>query len=385
VSVIAHAVRGIEAATEEDGVRVHRILPAVVPGLSGALRRRGSGRTCADAYLYSRAVAAKTRKILDQEGLDIIQSPEHGAEGFVLATDGLRTPHVVRFHTPLFMVNQAVGHRLGLGGRVVDSMERATARRAILNTCASRALASVVAARFGISWDRIRVVPNAIDHTVFQPAAGQDTAARAVLYVGKVAPLKGVHVLAQAIPRIVARVPDVHIVIVGSDHPGERGQSARAEMLVHLRAAGVASHVTFLSPVERPLLAGLYQAAAVCVLPTLWDNFPNTCLEAMACGVPVVATAVGGLPEIIHDGRDGMLVPPHASGRLADAVIELLEHPGRRLEMGRAARRRILSAYTMERIARDTVAVYDEAIVRAAARNGGRVRDDGRPRASINS
>lgn len=340
VSVVAHAVRGSETARDEDSIRVHRILPAAVRGLSGALRRYGSGRTFADAYLYARAVATKVREIIGQEGLDVIQSPEHGAEGFVVATDGHHTPHVVRFHTPLFMVNQAVGHRLSLGGRVVDSMERATARKAVLNTCASRALAAVVAARFGISLERIRVVPNAIDHGTFRPAPRPATRTRTVLYVGKVAPLKGAQVLAEAIPRITIRVPGVQVVIVGSDHPGQRQDSASAEILAYLRTVGLESTVRFLPPVERSRLVHMYQAADVCVLPTLWDNFPNTCLEAMACGVPVVATRVGGLPEIVEDGKSGLLVPPNDPPALAEAVAGLLTNTDllRRLQIG--ARRR---------------------------------------------
>jgi glycosyltransferase involved in cell wall biosynthesis len=254
-------------------------------------------------------------------------------------------------------------------------MEGRVARGAVLNTCASRALADVVAARFGIPRDRIRIVPNAVDHDLFTPAPSGGRRPPTVLYVGKVAPLKGAADLAEAIPRILRRVPDARVVLAGSDHPGTRLDSTRAEILATLRAAGAASRVTFLAPMARSDLVRVYQAADVCVLPTLWDNFPNTCLEAMACGVPVVATAVGGLPEIIRDGDDGVLVPPHDPARIADATVGLLLDGARRRVMGEAARRRILTAYTMGTIASQTAEVYEDARRRFAARWGARMTD----------
>jgi glycogen(starch) synthase len=377
VSVIARSVKGGETVHHEDGVRVHRILPCAIVGLTYALRGYGDGKTFLDAYLYSRAVAARVRRLMVEDGLDIVQSPEHGAEGFVLARDGAPIPHVVRFHTPLVMVTEAAGQRLSVGGRIVDAMERATARRAALYTSGSHALAMAVAARFRIARERIRVVPNFIDHETFRPASESEAAAfppahpPTVLYVGKIAPLKGARVLAEAIPRIVSRVPAVKVIIVGSDHPAPPSGSTKAEMQAVFEEAGVASSVTFLPPRERAALVRLYQGADVCVLPTLWDNFPNTCLEAMACGVPVVATAVGGLPEIIHDGIDGLLVPLRDPEALADAVVRLLSHADMRKTMGRTARKTIVDRYTRERVVAATTAVYEEAIVGSAARAGG--------------
>lgn len=363
VWVIARAVKGIETTTRENGLQVHRILPAQLPGV-GRLDRRRDRKTFADAYLYSLATAAKVRQIMGQHDLDVVQSPEHGAEGFALARDRAPVPHVVRFHSPLFMVNEASGRRLSLGGRVVHALERAAARRAVLNTSASLALARAVSRAFGIPLERVRVVPNSIDHEAFCPAPGIAPHPPTVLYVGKIAPLKGMATLAEAIPQVVRGIPEVRVVLIGSDHVVPGAGSTKEQMLTDLRRAGVADRVSVLAPVERSQLVRLYQEADVCVLPTLWDNFPNTCLEAMACGVPVVASAVGGLPEIIDNGKNGVLVPPGDAAGLADAVVGLLERRERRLEMGRAARNKILEAYTRSRVVAATIAVYNEAIAR---------------------
>ena len=370
VSVIARAVRGRETVHREDGIVVHRVLPLRTPGLRQVFRRFG-GKTFADAYLFARAVAAKVANVTAGDGVQIVESPEHGAEGFMLAKRCAHVPHVVRFHTPLFLVNEAIGRKLSVGGRIVDVMERTTARRAVLTTSPSRDLAEIVASRFDIPLARIRVVPNCIDHETFHPAAHPPSGEPTVLYAGKVAPRKGIAVLAEAIPLIVRRVPQVRIVVVGSDHPTATGTgSSKQEMLERLTQAGVASRVTILPPTDRAGLVRLYHGAHVFVQPSLWENFPYTSLEAMACGVPVVASAVGGLKEIIEDGKDGVLVPAHDAARLADAVATLLEQPERLLEMRQAARRKILTHYTIEQLVAETLAVYEEAIA-SFPTNGG--------------
>jgi len=88
----------------------------------------------------------------------------------------------------------------------------------------------------------------------------------------------------------------------------------------------------------------------------------------MACGTPIVASGVGGVPEIVHDGVDGVLVPPNSPARLADEVVRLLERPEQRHEIGEAARQKVLRKYTLEAVVDATVAVYEEVIARYANR-----------------
>ncbi|MDR5708484.1 MAG: glycosyltransferase family 4 protein [Armatimonadota bacterium] len=367
VHVVARAA--CEPSTrEEEGVVVHRIAPA--PDLLQKVARPLTGhQSFLDAYAYSRAAAAKVREILRREGLEVVQSPEHGAEGLVLFRNGEDLPHVVRLHTPLALVNEAAGKKLSPGGWIVHWMERAAARRATLNTCASRALARQVAARFGIPPRRIRVVPNAIDHEMFSPAPAPASEEPTVLYVGKLAPLKGALVLAEAIPHVLRRVPEARFVCVGSDHTTPGAGSTLERMMATLRESGAEGRIHFLQSVPRPELVSLYRQARVVVLPTFWDNFPNTLLEAMACGIPVVASAVGGVVEMVTHEREGMLVPPGNPERLAEAISRLLLDPDRRREMGRMGREKVLREYTPHRAAQRTLEVYGEAIRRHRERH----------------
>ncbi|MDR7415124.1 MAG: glycosyltransferase family 4 protein [Armatimonadota bacterium] len=360
VHVVARAT-AVPSVRLEEGVVVHRILPPQ-DLLQRAARPLTGPQSFLDAYAYSRAAAERVREIFREEGLDVVQSPEHGAEGLVLLRNGVDLAHVVRLHTPLFLVNEAAGKRLGPGGWVVHWMERTAARRATLNTCASRALARAVAARFGIPPRRIRVVPNAVDHELFSPAPSPPAGEPTVLYVGKLAPLKGALVLAEAIPRVLRQIPEARFLCVGSDHvvPGQGSTRERVRSI--LRNNGAEGSIRFLEPLPRHELAGLYQRCHVVVLPAFWDNFPNTVLEALSCGVPVVASAVGGIPEIVADGKAGFLVPPGDPEQLAEAIGALLLDPDRRREMGRMGRERVLQEYTPPRAAARTLEAYEEAI-----------------------
>jgi glycosyltransferase involved in cell wall biosynthesis len=96
----------------------------------------------------------------------------------------------------------------------------------------------------------------------------------------------------------------------------------------------------------------------MCVAPSLWENFPYSALEAMACGLPVVATRTGGLPEMIEDGETGLLVPPGDDGALAQAICSLLECEPRRAEMGLRARQRVEEAFAAGRVAADMARFY---------------------------
>jgi glycosyltransferase involved in cell wall biosynthesis len=103
-------------------------------------------------------------------------------------------------------------------------------------------------------------------------------------------------------------------------------------------------------------------AADVFVLPSRSEASPNSVIEAMAAGLPVVATSVGGIPELVTDGRTGRLVPPGDPSALAQALVDLLDHPGHAAELGRAARARIERTASFERMVADFESLYLEEI-----------------------
>jgi glycosyltransferase involved in cell wall biosynthesis len=172
-------------------------------------------------------------------------------------------------------------------------------------------------------------------------------------------PQKALHVFVDAAPLVLARVPNARLAVVGDG-------DLRAELQTRARAVGVGERLRFFP--FRPPPARQLCALDVFVLPSAWEAFPISILEAMACGVPQVATAVGGTPEALVDGVTGLLCPPHDPHSLAGRIVELLSDPSRRREMALASRLRYERQFQLERAVGETVAVYGRAVARAHRR-----------------
>ena len=214
--------------------------------------------------------------------------------------------------------------------------------------------------QLGIPPDRVRVIHNGVDSDRFRPnvvhgeAAAAPGAGPTVLFVGRFTLVKGIGTLVQAIPRIVRAFPDVTFQFTGK-------MPAQLTEVVPL-APEFRHHLRFLGYVPDEQLPVLFSTATIVVAPSLYDSFPFSVLEAMAAGAPLVASRVGGIPEAITSGEEGILVEPAASDQLADAIIALLGDPTRRTRLGTAARRRAVTEFTWSATARATLDGYREAI-----------------------
>jgi glycosyltransferase involved in cell wall biosynthesis len=126
--------------------------------------------------------------------------------------------------------------------------------------------------------------------------------------------------------------------------------------------------VEFTGPVTPDAIPGILAATDICVFPSLWENFPYVCLEAMAAARGIVGSNAGGMVDMLDSGQVGRLIPPHSSKSIIEAVIELLENPDLRIKLGQAARTRLLKEYNLERIGALQEASYARAIARRRAK-----------------
>ena len=221
--------------------------------------------------------------------------------------------------------------------------------------------------RLGGDRRRISVVPCGVDLTTFHPGVQPEQrpeGRRRVVCVGRLVERKGVGNAIEALGRMRADGgPDTELVVAGGPDASELGSDPEVARLREVAArAGVADRVVFRGRVGREDLPALFRSADVAVCVPWYEPFGIVPLEAMACGVPVVASAVGGMLDTVVDGVTGTLVTPRDPVALAEVVGSLLDAPSRRAEFARAGLHRVRSCYSWDRIAADTAAVYEQTV-----------------------
>lgn len=246
--------------------------------------------------------------------------------------------------------------------RVADRepvLDRLLARRATIIVVNSEA----VRQRFArVRHPHVRVVYNGVDLSRYSPrgpsgdaraAWGVPAAAPLVVSVGRFVAYKGYHDLIDAAALVHRDLPDAHWVLVGD---GEVAPALKA------RAAerGIEKHVHF--PGWRDDVPELLSHGDLFVLPSHGEHFGRVLIEAMAMAKPVVATASGGVPEIVQDGETGLLVPVADPAALCRAMTTLIRDPASAQRMGRAGRRRVEERFSLDRHVREMDRIYDECI-----------------------
>ena len=206
---------------------------------------------------------------------------------------------------------------------------------------------------------RIRVVHNGVDPANVNANGLREelaipAGAPLVVEVGRLCDVKGQRELIEA----VARLDGAHAVLVGADLE-QRGGYER-ELRRRAEELGVGDRVVFAG--TRDDAQRMLAAADVVALPSWTEGLPMVVLEAMALGRPIVATPVGGTPELVDDGETGLLVPPRDPAALADALRRLLADDALRRTLGENARRRVEERFTADATAREVLAIYDEVV-----------------------
>jgi glycosyltransferase involved in cell wall biosynthesis len=207
--------------------------------------------------------------------------------------------------------------------------------------------------QMGVALERLTVVPVGVDHEVFRPY--EDVVkkkGRLMVTSSSDVPMKGLVPLLEAIAKLrVER--NIDLVVIGNPQP--KGRVART-----LERLGLNDIVSTISGVSDEELARLYGEAEVAIVPSLYEGFSLPAIEAMSCGVPVVATTGGALPEVVGvSGETGLLVEPNNPEALVEAIGQLLDDAALRARLGAAGRARVIERFTWQVTARGTAACYD--------------------------
>ncbi len=213
-------------------------------------------------------------------------------------------------------------------------------------------------AQMGVALERLTVVPVGVDATVFKPYADVvKVSGRLMVTTSSDVPMKGLVPLLEAIAKLRTE-RDIDLVVIGRPRPNGRVAQTMDRL-------GLNDIVTTITGVSDEELARLYGEAEVAVVPSLYEGFSLPAIEAMSCGVPVVATTGGALPEVVGvSDETGLLVEPNNPEALVDAIRRLLDDEALRERLGAAGRQRVIERFTWQVTARGTAACYD-AILRA--------------------
>jgi glycosyltransferase involved in cell wall biosynthesis len=220
-------------------------------------------------------------------------------------------------------------------------------------------------AQMGVPLSHMTVVPIAADERLFRPLLHVSRIpGRLMTTASADVPLKGLAILLEALAKARVERPDAHLVVVGRLKDG----SAVPALIESL---GLEGAIEFVTGVTDERIVEMYAEAEIAVVPSLYEGFSLPAVEAMACGVPVVATTGGALPEVVGpDGDAARTVPPGDPSALAAMLVEVLGDPEQRARLGERGRVRALERFTWRRHAEGLVQVWREEIARKAQARG---------------
>jgi len=348
-----------EQKTGKGSIHIHRIKPVRFPT---PILNHFFFRSL-EIIKFNITIILKIKKLLNSEKFDIIEAPEWRSEAFLLSFIKPKgVPLVIKCHSPSVLLNEVYKNAPTLDSRFVDWIERTTIRNANLVISPSKNLADIVSEKMGIKINDIDIIPNPLDTEFFSPIpiSYKEKNELKVLFVGRLDRLKGAHIFVEAIPIISKEMPDTSFILIGRDTNTGPNNSSMRTYLENLIPNNIKERVSFFGNVERDILIDYYRGSDVCVVPSFYENFPNTVMEAMSCGKAVVASNTGGIPEVIEDAISGLLVKTGDAKDLAEKVIMLLKKRDMRENIGINARKRIESLYSKASVSKNVEEVYAE-------------------------
>ncbi len=222
--------------------------------------------------------------------------------------------------------------------------------------CNAHAIKEAIVQRFSIDPERVAVVPNGVDADYFSADGSQKTPYPTVIYVGRLVEQKDPLTLVDGFRQTLGHVPDARLTIVGNGH-------LRPELEEYVRSHSLESRITLL-PGTSDILPLLRQSW-VFAMPSAWEGSPNALIEAMATGLPVVATRVGGIPDLVEHGTTGLMCEAGDSRCFAENLTRVLLDESVRRSMGDKGREKVLAHHTIRTMVEGTQEVLIKEVTRA--------------------
>lgn len=306
------------------------------------------------SYLISGTL--RTIQVVVMNRCKLIHSHWILPSGFI----GLLVAKLVR--RPFGITSRGSDIEFALKNKMLFIIAKFVLRHASFIVVVSHALKKDMAHQLNVDEDRIFVIPSGIDTSRFRPIQKDEVRSRLglpndkkiVLFAGGFVHVKGIPYLINAVAQIVEKYKDILLVLVGD---GEL--KPELQELVHKH--GIKEHVLFAGKRSTDEMPYWMNAADIVVLPSLHEGMPNVVLEAMSCGISVIATKVGGVVEVITDGVDGLLVEPADSTEISNKIDFLFSNPQIHAEISERARTKVLE-YDVKNSVKNMMKIYENVL-----------------------
>lgn len=299
---------------------------------------------------YTVALGSAMIRVSEQQKLDVMNvhyAIPHATAAF-LAREITGVPYVVTLHGSDVTILGSDPSYMAVNTYSINRADAVTAVSSFMQREAYERLAIK---------HEIRVIPNFVDPDLYNPAPCEEVERGpegvVITHVSNFRPVKRIQDLVYAMRMVVKDAPGTQLMLVG-DGPDRHNIEKLIEQL-HLRRS-----VTLTG--FRNDVANIFRCSDVGVLCSETESAPLTLLEGMSCGIPIVATSVGGIPEIVQDGVNGLLVPPKQPEELAEAILKLVKDGKLRCKLGAAARGTILERFTAEKVVKAYLETFEGVI-----------------------
>nr|WP_121270600.1 glycosyltransferase family 4 protein [Pedobacter schmidteae] len=310
---------------------------------------------------------------------DIMESPEYGADGLMIKRTYPDLPTVVKLHTPTFLtatLNQYKNSyvdkcRYIVGGLVRGKLvkpywtyhknadpEFELYQIADAVSSPTTSLAKIAGQKWGTD-KPIQILPNPFiaDDTLLKIPPKKSNGSIVVSFIGRLEKRKGILDLMNAIPLILRKNPDITFRFLG--HPQlSPSKGILMDEYLKTKLAAYQRNLEFAGNRPYSEIPQFLKETDICIFPSIWENFPNVCLEAMASGKAIVASEAGGMAEIIEHGKNGLLVPPKKPKAIAQVILQLAGNNILIDNLGQQARAKIIDQYNAVNIGQRTAEFY---------------------------
>jgi glycosyltransferase involved in cell wall biosynthesis len=349
-------------ASEHDGVTVFRFRSN--GRISRLAERMGQMRLWWSKNRLENAVSMHLglRELMRQHRYDLVEMPECGAEG-MLVNYLAKAPTLVKFHSPSRLIMPFYDVRKA-DMTICSFFEKLGIRAAGAYSSCSRFLADEAKSKLGLRAP-IEVIPNGIDVALFDAEEQIDCrrefnlpADRPIIFFsGRMERRKGIHLCKDIVPSILER-HEAAFVFAGQDLFNYMAETLQP----YWQSRPLRGSVHYLGKLDLKGVRSCLRQADIFLLPSLWENCPYSCLEAMAAGCAIVGSDQGGVPELIRDGENGLLARSGDAESFAACLERLLDNASLRQRLGAAARRTIENSYTDTKIAAQSVEYYRSCV-----------------------